>query len=197
MPLHDLTDPQIDALRTLLKPAINTALQPATTEEVIVEAFGWPISTARVPQLRLPILAIWRQQDQLLEHTVQHDEDERATIRFDYVASATPLELIDHRWPVLRAVWRALLDVLSDTANAATLIAAGFVEVDLSTARVQYLVPGDQQAVYPSFQGTIQVVHRAPAEDLDALPDLSLETQIRPPDLPADEQPLVAEIHEP
>lgn len=169
MALDDTTDPQIAAVAALAGGAVNAALADVTTEPAIRRVYTWPITRARAPQLQLPALAVYRFSDREQRRTIGRTETE-VTIRFDYWASATPLDRIELRWPLLRSVWEALVNAVLDGAHesvsegAQVLELAGFVAIDRSSPTVRYIAAEPEEAVYPRFEGTIVARHR---EDFD------------------------------
>lgn len=199
MALHAATDPQVTALRALLLGGINAELGAVLGEDAVVATYGWPAfgqqAPMRIPEGRLPAIAIWRETDRFYERTRHHVETE-AILRVDYVASATPLGLLEERWPLLRLVWSTTLDLLaagyhaSVSGGARLLEDAGFTDrlsLDQRFPRVTYVVPTDGQDVHPAFRAQIRTSHRDDV-DISALPDVTLHTEVYPVDLPTDER---------
>jgi hypothetical protein len=217
MALHAATDPQVTALRALLLGGLNAMLTPTTTEDVVVATYGYPAFGApgaaptRVPQLRLPGLAVYRLTDRFAERAMLRRETE-VIMRLDYVVSATPLGSVDARWPILRAVWDACLDLIaaghhaSVSSDAHVLEAVGFTERLMLDARyptVTYAAPSAADGVYPSFRADLKMMHRDDV-DISALDDVSLQTEVYAIDLPVDEHMAIdgtgdtfaSEVHE-
>lgn len=178
MALHDVTDPQVDALRLLLAGGLNAALVGETTEPVVAATVGYPgvVPGGRVTLNALPLLAVYRTTDRETRRTSRWRET-LATFRIDYTTPATPLELIDARWPILRAVWTETLKLLCAGSHPAVsggadiLRDAGFVEIieDARGPNVRYVAPRNEEAAYLRFEAEFQAKHR-PARDISALP---------------------------
>lgn len=179
MALHDATDPQVAALRALLEGGLNAELEATTTEPVVRATYGYPaiVPNGRVPQLALPALAVYRVGDRgEVRRTSRHTET-LATFRFDYCTPATPIDLIDQRWPLLRVVWEKLVELIaagrhaSVSGGACVLRDAGFVKLERNaqSPSVRYIPPSADEAGYLRFEGTVQLAHR-PGIDISDLP---------------------------
>lgn len=169
MALDDTTDAQLTALAALVATGVNADLAAITTEPAIVRCYPWPITIARAPALQLPALAVYRLSETTVRRTMGRRETE-TTFRFDYWAAVTPLDRIELRWPLLRAVWRSLEAIVQAgehaavDASASVLDAAGFVSVVRSSPTVRYITPGADETAIPRFEGSIVLRHR---EDFD------------------------------
>lgn len=177
MALHDVTDPQVDALRLLLAGGLNAELAGDTAEDVVAATVGYDAPVpGRVPQSALPLLAVHRVADRFERRTSRHLETV-ATFRIDYTTPATPLELIDQRQPLLHVVWRETVRLLlagshpAVSDGACILRDAGFVEVvvDPRGFSARYLAPPAQESAYLRFEAEVQARHRE-APDISALP---------------------------
>lgn len=201
MSLDDATDPQVDALLTLIKGGVNANLADELGQDAIVGTYNHPRPLAILPMLQLPALSVYRFREAKRRRTFKHIDDV-VTFRFEYVTTAASLENLEDRWRLLRAVWKEIVELACDghhpsvSADADVLINAGFVEVDLRTALASYDFHPDGQTLYPFLRGQLVMAHRDSATlDLSGYDDHeSLHQQIRPADLPLDEQPLVEEI---
>jgi hypothetical protein len=177
MALHEVTDPQVAALCLLLRGGLNAELEPLTGEPVVEEVYGYPATVpGRVTQGALPALSIYRLAEREVRKTVRHTET-LATFRLDYCTPATPLALIEQRWPLLRAVWKQAAELIAAgkhdavSGGACILREAGIVRFEQNTQSptVQYLPPPTDEAGYLRFQGVVQLSHR-PDIDLSDLP---------------------------
>ena len=117
MSLDTATDAAIDALAAAALSAANTALADVLDEDPIAEVKKWPVaSPGQVGSNALPLLAVSRVSDQEEEETI-YDQHERLTVRFAYIAPATPADAIEDRWPIRRAVWSAVIRKLREDAT--------------------------------------------------------------------------------
>lgn len=199
MSLDDLRDPHVEALLELAVGAVNAQLQAELGENAIVGAYTHPRPLKLIPQTQLPALAVYRATDARRRRTFSNVED-RGMFIFEYIVRPVGVDEIRLRWPLLRRVWKELVDAIdgethvSVAGGAAILGLAGFTEIESETASVTYgYVEGDA-APYPFFRGTIFGSHEDPP-DLSALDDvLSLDLNVNLVGLRAGEQPLFREI---
>ncbi len=92
MSLDVTTDAVIAAIATVAQDAANAALEVTLGEPAVAAIRGWPvIDVAQVGANNLPLLAVSRVSDQEEDQTL-HDQIERTTVRFAYIAPATPSE---------------------------------------------------------------------------------------------------------
>lgn len=192
-------DEPLEALLGLLDSALNGEIA-VDEDQACASTHGWPISLARLPAAKLPALAVWRQRATFAPRmTGAHDE--RVTLRLAYLLPPTPLDRVGARWPLLQRAWEVVTCTLlaghyvSHRDDAPVLEAAGFVDVDLTGATVDFLTPRVDEEIVPQWEATIVVTLRT-APETSTLDDLSLGTELHPADLPEDERPLVSEIHE-
>jgi len=198
--LERYADAQLDALLALLKDALNAEL--STAQDLAVETtHAWPIGRERLMQQQFPALVIWRQRGGFRER-IAGPHDQRVTLRIQYHLPTTPLAKVGLRWPLLQAAWDTLTEVFlaghheAHLDDADVLTAAGFIDIDLGGATVDFMMPGPDSDVAPSFDATVTVVIRPTSSTTD-LAVTSLQVDLHPEDLPADERPLVSEILEP
>lgn len=197
--LDGYRDEHLEALLSLLQDALNGELT-VDADRACTTTFAWPITSPRMKAAELPGLAVYRTRSAFVPRaTGPHDE--RVTLRFLYVLPPTPADRISMRWPLLTKAWSLVAETLlaghyvSHEGDANVLAAAGFVDVDIAGATVDFTTPPVGEDVQPQWEATVLVTLRPPV-DSSSLADLSLETDIHPADLPEDERPLVSEIHD-
>lgn len=199
-----LVDPQIGALITLCKGAINAnvVLDVDAKDVMVREAYAWPVPRKMVGSSELPLLSIYRASEQTIQRTTIGPFERKVTFTFEYVMPLVTDARAGLRWGALTHVWNELVRVVTlghdpaVAANANILAAAGFVDIE-ETERgrtVVYEKPRPNEEVFPGFVGTMVLSHRDEF-DIDALQDLvDLDAQIRLNGLPENEQPLVEQI---
>ena len=175
MNLDGIEDPGINALALLIRNVVNAELLPQLGGPAIAKLFQSPLPIGVLAQGALPALGIYRFQDR------DRDKgdwvfEEFSVFRFDYVTPATPLNKVDKRWPLLRAVWTRLLAVCREgkhpdvAAGVNVLEGGGIARVALGTARVDYRFEPGQNSTYPMFRGeiTFESCYPAPEAFIDS-----------------------------
>ena len=180
-------DVVVSALQVLIKDNVNAALRDVTDDDdAIVTTAGHPLPLSLLVRDELPALAIYRREMRMIPRA--HKIDKLATFRFDYIAEVTSRDKIDTRWPMLHAVFDAMLDALDGVhvtpPNPNLLEQAGVVWVGDREARVVFdFLAGDQYS-YPSFQAQIPIRYRDLAEgELEPLRELFAQYHLTEPDL--------------
>lgn len=197
--LDRLRDEPLEALLALLKAALVGEID-VEGDQACATTHAWPITAGRITAGELPALAAWRQR-QGFSPRMTGAHDERVTLRLAYMLPPTPREAVGARWPMLTEAWSVVACTLlaghyvSHRDDAEVLRDAGFIDVDVANAVVEFLTPPLDADVQPQWEATVVVTLRT-APDTSALDDLSLDTELHPADLPADERPLVSETHE-
>lgn len=199
-------DPQIAALAALVKGAVNYDLRNdnrfEVTEDVIVDVYGYPRPLPILSQSRLPALCIWRANDTIDQFTMYH-RFTQADFHFDYLTDHCSYDNLERRWPVLRAIWRRIQEVVyagrhpQVQENRKILLDIGFKLVDERFTRAHYDYAPDAEKAkynYPYFTGQIQMSH----DDFDPAGDpalfLSLHGSYLLDGLEDTEQPLLESL---
>ena len=169
MTLDAAIDRQVAALVALLGAGVNLDLREELDGARAIESIHpWPIRIEHIPATKLPSLAVYRLSDQRVQ--VGARTVEQATIRIEYIATATPRDRYADRWPLLRAVWATLVPIAlrgshpKVSSGANLLEAADVLAVQSLSPTVRYELPVDERQVYPGFQGTITLTHRTREE---------------------------------
>lgn len=149
-------DAQVSAVLELLAKAVRVRVGG----QAVVGTFAWPIPLSAITGSQLPALCVYRTTDQQDESVVDVSV-ETTTIGITYYAPPVSMDRASLRWPLLRRVWRRVMQALRvgfDPAHARganTLQAAGIAVPAGIAARVQYqLAPGLDGAWVPSFTAT-------------------------------------------
>lgn len=197
MALDGIRDTQLDALLALLRDGVNAELS-VDIDQAIESTHAWPADRPRIPVQRLPALIVWRQRSTFLPRaTGPHDQ--RVTLRMTYLLPMTPIDRAEARWALLHRVWELVVCIAlaghheAHEGDDAVLTAAGFIDLDIGGATVDFAMPAVDEDVAPRWDATVTVTLRTEA-DTDDLPLVSLSSELHPESLPADERPLVAEI---
>lgn len=206
----EFVDPQVGALVTLCKGAVNAnvVLAPGAADMMVREAYPWPVPRKMLSATELPILLIYRSGETLVQRTTLSPVEHKVIFTFEYVMPIVGDARAGLRWGALTYVWNELVRVVADghdpavAGNAAILTAAGFMDIDETERgrRVDFEKPRPDADVFPSFVGAMLLSHRD-EYDLSALQDLvDLDAQYRlvnggaSDQLLENEQPLVAQI---
>ena len=126
MGLDDQTDAQVDAVATLLSEAIVNKFGAAA----LIRTYKWPIALGIAPNLQFPLLAVYVPNERQ-ERSGHFDDIRTTTFRIDYYAPITPIDRIELRWPLLRAVWALCLTRLRAGYDPAVDDAANIREVGI------------------------------------------------------------------
>ena len=197
-----LSDAVVETMADVAHAAANDALSGTLGEDAIATVWTWPVSEpSQVGENALPCLAVSRLIDTEEEQTL-FDQIERTTIRIAYIASATPSDKLNERWPLLRAVFNNVIRALREAVypqfgvGQGELKDAGVTAYILGSVRVQYrLIPG-VDTKHPSFEAT--AVFQTTGEDLFQRDDLDrLETnaaEFSEPDALEATEPVAATI---
>ncbi len=194
-------DAHVAALLELAVGGVNANLLAKLGEPAIIGAYNHPRPLKILGQGQLPSLAVYRAGDSVRRRTFGSLQ-ERGTFIFEYVSRPVGADDLQLRRPLLRTVWKALIDVLNTTTHpdvaggASILEVAGFTELESEVASVVYGYVDGDNLPFPFFRGTIFGWHEDPP-DLSALEDLiSLDMSIRleGEGHPEGEQPILREI---
>lgn len=160
------TDSQVDAVVALLFGAIRAKFGA----EACAHSYKWPVRTELVPSLLYPSIAVYVPSERQ-ERSDRDDDIRTVTLRIDYFAPPTPLDRIEKRWPLLRAVWALCLARLrigydpSVQGGDNVLQAAGFEVPGPTIGAVTYqTAPADTVNIVPSFSATVTM---AVSQDFD------------------------------
>lgn len=160
MSLDVTTDGVIDAIAARAQAAANVALASTLGENAVAGLRTWPVTAvSQVGANNLPLLAVSRVSDQEEEQTI-YDQVERTTVRFAYIAPATPSDAVESRWPLLRSVWNAIIRSLREGvypqhgAHESAMSLAGVSAYVSGSARVTYQLLAGADTMHPSFIAT-------------------------------------------
>lgn len=164
MSYANATDPLVTALRTLLAERVPALLIPliGDDENPVVSTYGMPMPMALAPTLRLPALfayragSVWR--------TIGKHDYLMTEIVLQYVMPTTPAHTLESWWPMLRCVFKASIDAISEDTMADDshpLDAAGVIEFEEERTTVSYRFVSDagHANAYPSFEARIFLTH--------------------------------------
>lgn len=179
MGLESAADPQVAALLTLGRGAVNADLAAVLGVNAVDSVHGYPIPLGLLGKQTLPALAIYRGRHQWREARFGGGEvDTLVTIRIQYFSQATSREKLNERWPLLQLVEGKLFAALMNGHHPAVeddenlLEAAGVMKVDPNTFVTDFaFVPGEGEFAYPGFQSSYQLTHHEPP-DLSKLHEL-------------------------
>lgn len=194
MSLDTSSDTLVDALRAIAKAEVTRALAETTGEtDAVLETRGYPVPLEMVEHMRLPCMSVYVT-GEAAKRTSARYLDSRCEVVFEYVLPATPLNKLDKRWPILRAVWAATLAAIAkgELNGNQALQPVGVTHVDEERATVRYSFASEGENAYPVFAGTIPITVR-PAEVLPTQDFLELVAGINrvEPDANPDLQPQV------
>jgi hypothetical protein len=179
MSLDRVDDIQTTALGLLCRSAVNGELKDLLGQDAIVRTFGAPLPLPMMGQNILPCLSVYRLRD------IDQDKgdfiyQDLTTWRFDYYTPATPLNLIDKRWPVMRRVWNIMFGAVRVGRSPHQVDEQPLPELQnvlryvLGSGRVNYGTASLENVVYPSFRGevTFEVDSKSPQafyDDMDKM----------------------------
>jgi hypothetical protein len=190
--LYSALDPLVEAFLALSQAGVNDLLASLWDSSddrsiaPIVATANHPITPQQLSAGQLPLLSAYRSTEVRTETTMGHINDRVVTLEITYVAPETPPDDMTARWPLLQAVWSALLTSVcngSDAYVGPSLPDSGLIEIRLETARKleRYLQRESVNApgvIYPAFVARINVVER-PVVDISHLAQfLSLRTKL-------------------
>lgn len=204
MSLDTAEDIVVDAFRALAQDEVTRLLADLTNvgdEPVpaVLETRGFPAPIDLIEATALPTMVVYRSREVETQRTMRH-VDSRTTLVFVYTAPPTTLDKLGPRWPILRRVWRALLEAVSageigePGVRVNVLTGVGVVEVDAESASVVYDFAADAEGqAFPQFRGEITIEER-PVVELDLVDFRELFARINRPDGNLEIQPQV-EVH--
>jgi hypothetical protein len=199
MSLDVTSDTVIDSIAEVAESAANTALSAALGESAVVTVRKWPVTAvSQVGANNLPLLAVSRVTDQEEDQTL-YDQIERTTVRIAYIAPATPSDSVEARWPLLRAVFNAVIRALREGVypqygdNESAMSLGGVSGYVQGSARVVYSLLAGADTMHPSFIAT--AVFQTTGEELlfqrDDLDNLeTVAAEIAEPDALAATEPV-------
>ena len=167
--LDTCIDPQLAALATLIKGAVNYDMRSdprfQVTDDAIAEVYGHPRPVGLLSALKLPALCIYRATESYGEWTFGKSYYV-VDFHFDYIADTTKHENIGSRWTSLRPIWRRLFAAVCAGQhpqvhdNREILDAAGIQELDTKATKVRYnYAPDAKGYAYPYFTGLVRLRH--------------------------------------
>lgn len=159
------SDVLVDALRAIALQEVTAALAATLGADhpAVRETRGFPFSLDLIERTALPAMFISAERV-LARPTGKHLADELVTIAFEYVAPATPLQKLDTRWPLLRAVWGKLRTAVrvGEVAGAPVLEMAGVQRFELDSPTADFSFASDGSNAYPYAIGRMQFHWREP-----------------------------------
>lgn len=164
------SDVLIDALRAIALQEVTAALAATLGADhpAVRETRGFPFSLDLIERTALPAMFISAERV-AAQPIGKHLGDELVTIAFEYVAPATPLQKLDTRWPLLRAVWGKLRAAVraGEVAGDPVLETAGVQRFELDSPTADFSFASDGSNAYPYFIGRMQFHWREPAESAE------------------------------
>lgn len=149
-------DAQIDAVAALLYGSIRNRFGVEACSKV----YKWPLRLDLAPMAQFPCLVVYVPSER--QERSDTDDDIRATtLRVDYYAPTTPLDRIEARWPLLRAVWTHCLSRLrigydpAISSGDKIMQAAGFEVPGPTTAATTYQAAQVDTGIVPSLSATV------------------------------------------
>lgn len=106
--IDDQVDAPVAAVADLLALSLRTHFGPA----VVVRAYVWPARHELMPAMQVPALVVCRESERSEPASDTVEDVTTTTLRIEYYAPVTPLDRIERRWPLLRAVWKRVQLVL-------------------------------------------------------------------------------------
>lgn len=162
--LDKATDPLLDALLALLAEHANGTLGAQLGGDVVVGRYNHPAPLPIASQLKLPAISLVRGSP--ITHAEVGGERivERVPFVLEYVAPATPLDLLNDRWPLLNAALVAFREALlvgdSSHYTGTDLEDLGVRAIDARDIRAELRFGEAGSYAYPSLrlQFTAEVV---------------------------------------
>lgn len=182
MSYESAVDPVVSALRAMAiantLPALALVFGDVASYPAIRSTRGAPFTLEMIEGAQLPMLCVHVVSER--EAMMGKKRDAQLTVVFEYIGPQTPLQKIDARWPMLRTVWRQLVeDVIEGSVqDAPGLDAVGVVQVDYETAAVEYDYATDGEQAYPYFRGTIGALYRPPTDTAELADYLEMHARI-------------------
>lgn len=184
-------DGLILALRLIAESELG-ALVDTGEVSVVASTKGYPAPLESIEQMRLPCMCIYVPS----ETNVRTGQrvDTRCEVAFEYILPATPLPKLDLRWPLLRAVWAAVVKSvrIGKAKGRDVLTDVGVIDIEHDQASAKYSFASGGEDAYPVFVGTLRITQR-PVTDMPTQEFLSLLADINrvEPDANASIQPQV------
>lgn len=202
--LDTCTDPQLAALATLIRGAVNYDMRNdprfQVEDDAIAEVYGHPRPVGLLSALKLPALCIFRASESYEEFTFSKDYFV-ADFQFDYIADSTKHENIGTRWTSLRPIWRRLFEAVREGQhpqvydNRELLAVAGIEMIDVKATKVRYsFAPDAKGYTYPYFSGLIRLRHVEVDPAADPALFLSLAASYQLIGAEPEEQPLIESV---
>jgi hypothetical protein len=169
--LDTAEDVVVDAFCALARSEVTRLLADLTNVgdepvEAVLETRAFPAPLDLVEATALPAMTIYRSREVEIQKTMRH-RDSRTTLVFVYTAPETALDKLGPRWPILRTVWRALLEAISvgevgEVGGRVNVLAGvGVTAIDIETASVVYDASVTPEGLaFPQFRGEITIEER-------------------------------------
>lgn len=178
MSWDDATDEVIEYLRTVLGSAPNLALASTLGHDfpAVRVAKGYPLSLGSLQTSELPALHVYVESQRSVARGRGTREDEALTVVIEYMGPQTALAKLGTRWPLLRAVWRAIATALRtgevDGADWASPIGLNWHTPGDDVVTFDHATDGE--LAYPHFIARTQIEVRIPDDGFDALEAFSV-----------------------
>jgi hypothetical protein len=184
--LYSVVDPVVASVLAVSKDGVNAELaafwsgdeDDPESQPPIRGTAGFPVTPQQISDGKLPLLSCYRRTQVDHETSALYSEDKQVTLQFMYIGPDTNPDHLGSRWPLLNAVWEAILSAVQCTREeyvGATPSDAGVITFVRGSAKKteQYLRTGSASVpgtLYPAFVGEFDIIVREPT-DISGLQD--------------------------